>query len=318
LRSVHWFSWLLGLALLATVVGAALHFTEEREFLRVAEYAHPWWLGAALALQAATYLAQGATWRVVARAGGVSVSRALAYKLSLAQLFVDQALPSGGISGTVVVARAFERRGVPRAVVMASVLVDAVAYYLAYVLVVGAALVAAQARGQVTPLVLALALVLVAFSVALTTAALALAGSPDALPQWLGRIALINTALALIGAADRTLARSLPLIAKSVLFHAAIVLLDAATLWVLIRSLGAIASPVDVYTSFIASSLLRTISIVPGGLGVFEAASVVTLQHVGVALPVALAATLMFRGLSFWLPMVPGIVCSRELQRAPG
>jgi hypothetical protein len=33
---------------------------------------------------------------------------------------------------------------------------------------------------------------------------------------------------------------------------------------------------------------------------------------VGVALPVALSATLLFRGLSFWLPMVPGYWFSRR------
>lgn len=59
------------------------------------------------------------------------------------------------------------------------------------------------------------------------------------------------------------------------------------------------------------SALLRTISIVPGGLGAFEAASVLTLKIAGVPIAVALAATLLFPGLSFWLPMVPGLVFSR-------
>jgi len=30
-------------------------------------------------------------------------------------------------------------------------------------------------------------------------------------------------------------------------------------------------------------------------------------------LPLALSATLLFRGLSFWLPMIPGLICSRRL-----
>jgi len=38
---------------------------------------------------------------------------------------------------------------------------------------------------------------------------------------------------------------------------------------------------------------------------------VVTLKIAGVPVAVALAATLLFRGLSFWLPMVPGLVFSR-------
>jgi len=122
--------------------------------------------------------------------------------------------------------------------------------------------------------------------------------------------------LALLGQADPKLARSLPLIFKSGLFQLAIVLLDAATVWVLIRSLGTAASPTGVFASFMISTLLRTIGIVPGGLGTFEAASVVTLKLAGVPVAVALAATLLFRGLSFWFPMVPGLVFSRAARKA--
>jgi Mg2+-importing ATPase len=64
-----------------------------------------------------------------------------------------------------------------------------------------------------------------------------------------------------------------------------------------------VTSLAGVFASFMVSTLLRTISIVPGGLGIFEAASVMTLKLAGVSVPVALAATLLFRGLSVWLPM---------------
>jgi Mg2+-importing ATPase len=54
-------------------------------------------------------------------------------------------------------------------------------------------------------------------------------------------------------------------------------------------------------------------SIMPGGLGTFETASVMSLKSIGLPLPVGLSATLLFRGLSFWLPMIPGLFCSRHL-----
>lgn len=315
MRAAHWFSWILGLAMLAAVVIAALHFTDERELLRIAERAQPWWLAVAIMLQAGTYFAQGETWRMVALAAGLAVPSSVTYKLSLAQLFVDQALPSAGISGTVVVARALELRGVPRAVVMASVVVDGVSYYAAYVLVVFVALLIAFIQGTLSPLILMIALFWLAFSAVLSSCALVLAGRKIPSPKWLARVPLLGTVLSLVGQADPTLARSRRLIVDSILFHVVIVLLDVATVWILVRALGEIASPIGVFTSFIASTLLRTISIVPGGLGVFEAASVLTLQHAGVSLPVSLATTLLFRGLSFWLPMVPGIFFSREAEK---
>jgi Mg2+-importing ATPase len=61
------------------------------------------------------------------------------------------------------------------------------------------------------------------------------------------------------------------------------------------------------------SSLVRSMGFVPGGLGTFEAASVLTLRMTGATLSVALAATLLFRGLSFWLPMLPGLWYSRRV-----
>jgi len=314
--ALQWFSWIFGFAVLAAVIIAALHFSEERELVRITENAQPWWLAIAILLQVGTYLAQGETWRVVTRAAKFSVPLSAAFKLSLAKLFIDQALPSAGISGTVVVARALEQRGVSRAVVIAAVVVDSVSYYAAYVLTLALALVITVVGGHAGPFIVAAALFFVMFSVVLTAAALVLSGRSSVGPNWLKRVPLLKHALALLSQADPKLARSLPLIFKSGLFQLAIVLLDAATVWVLIRSLGEVASPTGVFASFMISTLLRTIGIVPGGLGTFEAASVVTLKLAGVPVAVALAATLLFRGLSFWLPMVPGLVFSRGARKA--
>jgi P-type Mg2+ transporter len=44
---------------------------------------------------------------------------------------------------------------------------------------------------------------------------------------------------------------------------------------------------------------------------------VAALRVVGVPLAGALAGTLLFRALSFWLPMVPGLVLSRHMNGSP-
>lgn len=315
-RALQWFSWIFGFAVLAAVIIAALHFSEERELLRITENAQPSWLAVATFLQVGTYFAQGETWRVVTRAAKFPVPLSVAFKLSLAKLFIDQALPSAGISGTVVVARALEQRGASRAVVMAAVVVESVSYYAAYVLTLAIALLITVVGGHASPLIVAAAFSFVLFSVVLTAAALVLSGRSSVGPKWLRHVPILKRGLALLGEADPKLARSMPLIFKSGLFQLAIVLLDAATVWVLILSLGTAASPTGVFASFMISTLLRTIGIVPGGLGTFEAASVVTLKLAGVPVAVALAATLLFRGLSFWLPMAPGLVFSRAARKA--
>ena len=62
------------------------------------------------------------------------------------------------------------------------------------------------------------------------------------------------------------------------------------------------------------STLARTLGVVPGGLGVFEAVSVTTLKLIGVPVAAGLAATLLFRFFTFWLPMAPGVI-SRGVRR---
>ena len=307
-RGYRWFTWVFGLAMLAAVTVGALHFSEERQIVRIAQAAQPWWLLAALLLQGATYVAEGSIWRVVLRAGGTGMSLSLAWRLSLAKLFIDQALPSGGISGATVVAQALQRQAAPRPLVIAAIVVDAVGYYGAYVLALALALVITALERHANTLVLVAAICFAIVSLTVAGGALAQAGRRTTMPRWLARIPVLRSGFALLGEADPVLARSPRLLGCGVLLQLGIMLLDAATVWTLIRSLGELASPAGVFASFMASTLLRTLSIVPGGLGVFEAASVTTLQLAGVSLPVALAATLLFRGLSFWLPMIPGVL----------
>jgi Lysylphosphatidylglycerol synthase TM region len=63
-------------------------------------------------------------------------------------------------------------------------------------------------------------------------------------------------------------------------------LLDAATLWMLIRSLGATVHFSHVFASFMIANLARTVSFIPGGLGTFEAAAVLMLKIDGVSVAV--------------------------------
>jgi Mg2+-importing ATPase len=116
--------------------------------------------------------------------------------------------------------------------------------------------------------------------------------------------------------ADPRLVRDVRLQSAATTSQLAIVLCDAATMALLIRALGADAPLSGVFASFMLASVLRTLLLIPGGVGVFEAASVVTLRLAGTSVPVALSATLLFRGLSLWLPMLPGAWLARRALRA--
>jgi Mg2+-importing ATPase len=316
--SARWVPWLLGAAALVAVVLVVARISEERAFVTLLEQARPWWLLWALGLQAATYAAQAEVWRVVLRRVGPAPPLGFAYRLSLAKLFVDQALPTMGVSGAVVATQALETRGHSRPSVMATVAVDTASYYAAYVLNLAVALAILAGQGHANALILAVAALFFVFGTSLAVAVLSLSGrAPGPMGARLLKVPGVGRALALLEQAEPHLARNPAVLVRATVLQVIIALLDAATVWVLIRALGTSASPGSVFACFMVSSLLRTFGFMPGGLGTFEAASVATLALIGVPVPVGLSATLLFRGLSFWLPMIPGLALSRHLARPP-
>lgn len=311
-----WLSWLLGIALLVLVIAAALHFSEAEAFAQLLGKARPGWLLAALALQALTYLAQAQIWRSVTAAAGSTLPLAAAYRLSLLKLLVDQALPSSGLSGSVFVAAALRERGIAEEVTTASIVISASSYLLAYGAALATGLMLMATRGHMHPSVAWAGLLFIVTAAAVSASVIRAAGRRSLAPEDQERPGWWRDSLDLLRRADPRLTRNIRLLALACGLQLAVIALDGLTLWTLLRSLGTSAALGAVFASFMVSSLLRTLSIVPAGLGTFEAASTVSLHVVGVALPVALSATLMFRGFSFWLPMLPATVLSRgELKK---
>jgi Mg2+-importing ATPase len=312
-RAAQWISWFLGAGILVTVIVAALHFSEGREFAQLLEEANPWWLLLAFLLQGATYFAQAEVFRGPPRAAGFPLSRGWLYQLAFGKLVLDQALPSGGISSTVLVARALQDRGVAPGAVAGGALINIVSYHAAYVVLILVALGINAILGKTNVLILLVSVLFVAFGIALTVVVLALSGRRSGTTAKLERFPLVKNLVGFLAEADLRLLRNPRLLSEAAFWQATIFLLDAATMWVLVRSLGATASGEGVFASFMISSVFRTIGVVPGGLGTYEATSVLTLRMIGVSIPIALSATLVFRGLSFWLPMLPGLWFTRRV-----
>ena len=310
----RWISWLFGLAILAAVALFVAHRSEEQELARLVAHAQPAWLLLGLLLQMGTYIADARIWQgIIVRAG---ISRPLwSYMgLGLARLFMDQVVPSGGMSGTLLVVRALDRRGVHRGTSMAAIVVDLVSYYAAYVAALAIALGVVWVHGNLTLFIILPAAIFAPMAAGIP-AALVLVSRGRTLPRWLQRLPIVGSGLRALAEATPGTAHDGSLIARCIGLQVAIFLLDAGTLWIMLYALGVSVHPAQVFASFMLSTLARTLGPVPGGLGVFEAASVATLKLMGVPITAGLAATLLFRGFSYWLPMAPGILLARRETR---
>jgi hypothetical protein len=166
----------------------AVHLAEGRRLAELLSSARPAWLGAAAALQVATYVCAAAVWQRALRHNGGVRRSVRSLPLGLAKLFADQALPSAGVSGTLLLVRGLLRRGVPRGLAIAAMLADVVSWYAAYALLGAVALAILWHRGQVNRAVVAIGLVFLLLAAGVPLAILGLRGRERILPRWVQRL----------------------------------------------------------------------------------------------------------------------------------
>jgi Mg2+-importing ATPase len=230
------------------------HFSEAKDFAQLMKRVDPYWFVVAVTLQAATCLALGEVFRVVAHAAHEGLALSTACRLSFAKLFVDLRRPT----------------------VAAGIVVELASYYFAYVASLAAALVIAAMHGEANGILYVGSGLFFVFAAALSTWLFSVSGRSAhslSLPPKILRWRPLRAVLELVADAEPRLTRSKKLLLVASIYQLAIVVCDAATLWALVRSLAHAGSLSGVFASFMISSLLRTIGFMPGGLGIFEAAS---------------------------------------------
>jgi Mg2+-importing ATPase len=117
---------------------------------------------------------------------------------------------------------------------------------------------------------------------------------------------LLGPVVARLQEAEPAIVHDASVLARAGACQLGIMLLDAGTVWVLLLALGTSSPVLPTVATYALAAIFRTLGILPGGLGTFDGALVLGLAASGVPVATGLSATLLFRGLSFWLPMLPG------------
>jgi uncharacterized protein (TIRG00374 family) len=315
-------AWLPGLMLLAGLVAVVSHFGEGRKFAHLLQQARPAWVLVAALCQAATYVCAAAVWqRVLHKARGRCTVRSLV-PVAVARLFVDQVLPTAGFGGRLLVVKALQKRKVHTRLAVAAILVDLLTLYVAFAACVVASLGIVAVQRDLNRLVLMLAGLFPIFALSIPATVLWLShgrGPAPELPRWMRWVPRAADLFEQVSRAPRRLIRNRPVLLEDGVLQLLIFLLDGATLWATLRAVGYDLNPAAAFASFIFAQVAATVLLVPGGLGTFEASSVAMLTLFRVPVEAALTATLLFRGLSYWLPMAPGFWLSRrELKEKAG
>lgn len=319
-RPSHWLhraGWLFGVLALLALVAVAMHLGDIQRLAGLLRSLATRWLLLALALQLGTYFSVALMWRQGLRQVGRRLSLRQLVPLALAKLLVDQTVPTGGLSGTAFVVTALQRQGVPAPACLAALLATLVGHYAAYLLAALAAAgllwMAHETRAWMAWVFALFALV--SLLIPLGLFALRRYGRSES--TWLRRIPAAAALLDATARAPLTVVRKPRVVMQMTAWSLAVIALDAATLWVLLLAMGLHAPYRLVFPSFLLAMMVGTIGPIPLGLGSFEATCVTMLTLQGVPIEGALAATLLLRGCTTWLPMLPGLVLTRREWRRP-
>jgi uncharacterized membrane protein YbhN (UPF0104 family) len=317
-RGGGWRRWFFGLVVAAALVGAVLHWGEVQRFALLLRQAQPLWLGLALLLQASTYGSVATGWAAVLRAAGAPQPMKPLMRIAITKLFADQAVPSAGMGGNVLLVDQLHALGVPRGAAVAALLISMIGFYAAYALFALAMMVLLWLHDKATPLMAGLVTLFLAIAFAIPALALWLRkrGSQP-LPPGIERIGFIRTLLETVAEAPGELLRDRRLIAKVALCNALVFLADAGTLTCCLQALGQPAAFGTAFIALIMASIVVTLGPIPLGLGSFEATSTATLRLLGVPFEAAFAGTMLLRLLILWLPLVPGMILMRRVVREP-
>jgi len=314
--SSSWRSWLLAALLIAGLIAAVMHWGDVKKFAALLTTANPVWLIVAGLLQLATYFGLSAQWWLTLRRGRSPQSHFDLFRLTFAKHFADQVIPTAGMSGNVVLIDRLVSLGTPRGNAVAALLLQIIAFYLSFALGALWVLVDLWWKSRMSLLLggAVLAFMVVAISIPAATLWLHRRGQKR-LPRAIARWSKARHFFELVGEAPKKLVRDPSLIAWLTLLNALVFLADAATMQACVLALGVHAPLSAGYVAFMMASIAVLLGPVPMGLGSFEAVSIAMLRLFGVPFEAAVAATILFRGLTLWLPLIPGgLLLRHELE----
>jgi undecaprenyl-diphosphatase len=233
-------------------------------------------------------------------------------KSQVAASFVDLLAPAA-LGGMALSSRFLQKRGVPPAVAVAGVGLNAVAGFVAHVVLLGVFLL--WAGGEES-----------------TTQPIQTPGAPTTLLVLGALFVVIAGAWAVPASRRLVRTRFVPFVRDAAhgfrelarrpfklvaLFggSAMVTLGLYGALYSAVRAFGGQVSPAGLGVAYLLASTAAIFAPTPGGVGAVELALSYALDRLGVQASGAVNAVLLFRLGTFWLPVLPGWLCFRSMTR---
>ena len=292
-------------------------------------HGQPAWIVAAAFFELASFAGYVALFRTVFIRGSGRVGWQESYQITMAGLVATRLFAAAGAGGVALTAWALRRSGLEgRVVACRMVAFMALLYgvYMVTLVVDGVGLRTGVFPGggsfaiTIVPAILGAAVIIILGAVSLLPADIERrieerAASRPAGSGRTGRLlARAVTAPALVASGVRTAVAILRARRAGALGAIVWWYLDIATLWAAFHAFGS-PPPFSVVVMAYFVGMLANLLPLPGGVGGVEGGMIGALLALKVSGGLAVVSVLVYRGFSFWLPMVPGVVAYFQLRR---
>lgn len=308
--------WFFGLLVLSAVVALVLNASKIRVFAALLSHSEPQWMIAAILLQLSTYVWLSIGWKAVLARTPTALNLRQLLPLSIAKLFADQAAPTAGISGNVLLVESLAGKSVSRSDALATMALSIIGDYAAYVVIALVTLVSLWRHHEATWILASSVSLFMCIALAILASIFLLISRGGNLPRPLRHLKWAKNAARVLSEVPLELLKDRKLIFVVSCSFGLIFLSDAATLWAALAAVGFRAPFSTAFIAYTLASIAVTLGPIPMGLGSFEAVCIGMMRALGVPIEAAAAATLIFRGLSLWLPLIPGLILARRLMPA--
>jgi glycosyltransferase 2 family protein len=327
--------WIWALAALVFVLVLVAHFSELERLLRVAREGIWYLVLLAILLEGAFVVNQAALYALISQLTHCPLRTRDLLMPVLAADFLEVATPTpiGNVPGVALIVRQAERRGMSRTEAVLVNVIYFVLDYAAFLTVLGTGLLYLSLFHDLKPYEWAAALCL-AVVVTLSVLLLFLAALyPRPVCAWIRQTGVrISGWWARLRRVPAPSTESIASFAANLQGSIELLRRERRRLWLPLLHAFAIPSlqllmlellflafrsPVGfgmLVAGYAIGTLLVIIAITPAGLGPVEGIMILTYSSLGVEPETAALVTLLYRGVSFWLPLVAGFFALRRLQ----
>jgi uncharacterized protein (TIRG00374 family) len=322
------------IALLLGFIFVIARLTEIQNIAETLQRGIWWFLGLALIIEFLWTINCGASFRAIYRAMGIEERIGTLSLIVLAANFMNVVAPSGGVSGLAIFISEARRRNYSSARVAAAGVLYLLFDYLGLIAILVIGLIIMIRRNDLSLVVILASMALVGLTMLFTylinlgmQSAVSFGNALAKISRIINRIMrplihreYLSEAHAHEFAHDAAegliLMRSQPRSILMPIFFA--ITNKAALLLIMTLVFLAFKIPISIGTiiaCFSIGTLFVIISPTPAGIGVVEGALTLALTSMYISLEDAAVITLSYRGITFWLPMLAGMISIRALEK---